>query len=60
MQNQLLHGLAHKITIGYHSPDKFPDYEPLKFGGEVREEEAPTEADAIILQGFFERMAGGG
>lgn len=60
MQNQLLHRLAHKIAIGYHSPDKFPDYEPLNLGGEDRDERAPTEADAIILQGFFERMASGG
>lgn len=65
MQNQLLHGLAHKIVVGYHAPKEFPDYEPLAWAGDKAEERTePTEADNVALRSFFmfqaKRSANGG
>lgn len=63
MQSVLMHRLAHKIVVGYHAPKDFPAYEPLDFGSDQADDggddwdDEAVEADAVILQGFFERMA---
>lgn len=54
MQDTLLHRLAHKVMIGHHTPNDFPDYEPLDFGGgEAEERSEPTEADNLAIRSFF-------
>lgn len=54
IQNSLLHTLAYKVTIGYHNPNEFPEYQSLSFSGEEEDKrEAATDADNLAIRSFF-------